>query len=76
MRQYPIISTDFFEVKYKLSKKENIKPIAPPCKKTIYDSMADALEAIKHAEEVRRVELKPYQCTICGFWHLTSVKKD
>jgi hypothetical protein len=59
-------------VKYNLSKKEKITPIAPPCKKTIYTSMADAMEAIKHAEEVRRVELKAYQCSICGYWHLTS----
>jgi hypothetical protein len=59
-------------VKNKLSKKDKISPIGPPCTKTLYDSQADALEAIKYMKEIRVVELRPYLCTICGFWHLTS----
>ncbi|MGC1390805.1 MAG: hypothetical protein WA816_07185 [Bacteroidales bacterium] len=59
-------------MKQKLSKKERISPIEPPCRKTIYNSQADALEAIKYMKEIRIVELKAYQCSFCGFWHLTS----
>jgi hypothetical protein len=60
------------EVKYKLSKIEKIYPIEPPCKKTMYRTKADALEAIRYVNENRRIELSAYQCEICGFWHLTS----
>jgi hypothetical protein len=59
-------------MKYRLSKNEKIQPLSPRCKKTIYDTKADALEAIKHVEGIRRIELSAYQCTVCGFWHLTS----
>jgi alanyl-tRNA synthetase len=41
----------------------------------MYYSQADALEAIKYMKEIRVVELRPYHCSICGFWHLTS-KED
>jgi len=59
-------------MKYKLPKTEKIVPIQPSCKKTIYDTKADAEEAIRYVTENRRVNLSAYKCTICGFWHLTS----
>jgi lipopolysaccharide biosynthesis regulator YciM len=59
-------------VKHKLSKTDTINPIELPCKKTLYNSQADALEAIKYMTEIRVVELKAYKCSVCGFWHLTS----
>jgi hypothetical protein len=55
------------------SRKKGIDPIGFPCKKAIYDSEADALEAIDHILATRWVkDLSAYRCTICGKWHLTS----
>ena len=62
-------------MKYKLSKKEKIYPVEPPCRKTMYNSKKDAIEAIAFVTSTRRVDLEAYQCKVCGFWHLTSVKK-
>jgi hypothetical protein len=62
-------------VKYKLTKTEKINPIEPPCKKTIYITQAEALEAIEHMKGIHRIELSTYQCSLCGYWHLTSKKK-
>jgi alanyl-tRNA synthetase len=59
-------------VKHRVSKTDKINPIEPPCRKAMYNSQADALEAIKYMTEIRVVELKTYQCSVCGFWHLTS----
>lgn len=57
---------------YKFSNKD-IHPIEPPCRKKIYDSHEEALDMIKHIKETRTVkEINAYQCTVCGFWHLTS----
>ena len=43
-------------MKYKLPKTEKISPIQPPCKKTIYDTKADAVEAIRYMTENRACE--------------------
>jgi hypothetical protein len=58
---------------YKIPKKNNINPIEPPCRKTIYYSQQEAEEMIKYIKESRIVrDIRVYKCTICGFWHLTS----
>jgi hypothetical protein len=55
---------------------KNIKPVdplTPACNKTIYNSLAEAEEMIRHIRETRYVrDLNAYQCPICGMWHLTS----
>ena len=63
-------------MKYKLSKSERIAPLEPRCKKTVYESKVTAQEAIDYVMSGKRVKLETYQCTICGFWHLTSIKKE
>ena len=63
-------------MKYKLSNKEKINPVEPPCRKRIYDSKEDAMEAISFVTSTRRVMLEAYQCSVCGFWHLTSVNSQ
>ena len=61
-------------MKYKLTKQEKIYPIEPPCKKTMYKSKEDAQEAIEWVVSGKRVNLDTYHCSVCGFWHLTSIK--
>jgi hypothetical protein len=58
---------------YKLSKKEKIPPVEPPCKKTMFNSFEEAQDMIMYIMETRVVqEIKAYKCNVCGFWHLTS----
>jgi hypothetical protein len=58
------------------SKLKNINPLEPPCKKTIYNSLAEAEDMIKYIKENRVVrDIKAYKCDVCGFWHLTSRKE-
>ncbi|MBK7711133.1 MAG: hypothetical protein IPJ37_09440 [Bacteroidales bacterium] len=58
---------------YKLSNIKKVTPIEPVCKKAIYKSPAEAQDTIRHIKENRGVkDIRVYQCTICGFWHLTS----
>jgi hypothetical protein len=63
-------------MKYRLSKIEKIVPLEPRCKKTVYESKDAAQEAIAYVMSGKRVRLETYQCSICGFWHLTSIKKE
>jgi hypothetical protein len=56
-----------------MNKAKSPEPINIPCKKAIYNSLADAEEMIKHITETRYTKtIKAYKCNICGFWHLTS----
>ncbi len=60
-------------MKYRLSKKEKIEPIAPVCRKEAYFTFEDAQAMIKQIEETRVTrKIRAYQCNICGLWHLTS----
>jgi hypothetical protein len=60
-------------MKYKPSRTRKIYPIESPCKKTMYNSLADAKELIEYLQENKGVRgLSAYKCSICGFWHLTS----
>jgi hypothetical protein len=60
-------------MKYKPSHIRKIYPIETPCKKTMYNSFADAKESIEYLQENKTVkDLSAYKCTVCGFWHLTS----
>jgi hypothetical protein len=53
--------------------KRKIDTIAAPCKKTIYNSLTEAQEAIIYIEENKYVKgLSAYRCLVCGKWHLTS----
>jgi hypothetical protein len=53
--------------------KRKIDPVKLPCKKTIYNSLADAEEAIAYIQENKFVKgLSAYRCLVCGKWHLTS----
>jgi hypothetical protein len=63
-------------MKYKLPKTGNIAPLETRCKKTVYESKDAAQDAIAYVMSGSRVKLETYQCTICGFWHLTSKKKE
>jgi hypothetical protein len=63
-------------VAYKTSNFESLDPIGPSCKKTIYNSLEEAREMIRHINENRVVrDLNAYQCPSCGMWHLTSKSK-
>jgi hypothetical protein len=56
-----------------LKKLKSIAPIEPSCKKAMYNSKAEAEDMIRDIRENRVVrELRAYQCSICGKWHLTS----
>lgn len=59
-----------------VSKRSNpirIAPLDPVCKKKIYFTQEEALDMVKYINEHRVVrEIRPYKCTECGFWHLTS----
>jgi hypothetical protein len=58
---------------HKLSNSKKIHPVEPPCKKTIYNSLAEAQDMITYINENRvSKEIRAYKCLICGFWHLTS----
>jgi len=58
-------------MKYNISGIKNITPIGTPCKKTTYHTQAEAEDMIRHLTETRITKkIRPYQCTICGFWHL------
>jgi hypothetical protein len=63
-------------MKYNVFGSDKPTPISPPCRKKIYDTREAAMDAIQHMESVRHVKLSAYQCSICGFWHLTSGEKD
>jgi len=61
---------------YKSSKSKSIDPIAPACKKTMYNSREEAEDMIRYIQENRVVrELFAYQCPSCGLWHLSSKSK-
>jgi hypothetical protein len=60
-------------MKYKPSRLRKIYPVDTPCKKTMYDSLIDAKESIEYLKENKYVkDLSAYNCSVCGFWHLTS----
>ena len=60
-------------MKSKSSPKKKIDPLGPSCKKTIYNSLVEAQEAIAWHQENKYVkDLSAYKCSLCGFWHLTS----
>lgn len=60
-------------MKFKSSQVRKISPVESPCKKTMYNSFAEAKESIDYIKENKWVkELSIYKCTVCGFWHLTS----
>jgi hypothetical protein len=60
-------------MKDKQSSIRKTKPIEYSCKKTIYNSLADAKESIAYLQENKYVkDLSAYKCSVCGFWHLTS----
>ena len=62
-----------YKVAYKTSNFKSLDPIDPSCKKTMYNSLEDAEDMIRYIKENRTVrDLKAYQCTTCGMWHLTS----
>jgi len=62
---------------YKSSGRKAYDPIGPSCKKTMYHSLEEAEDVIRHIRETREVrELKAYQCEICGQWHLSSQLSD
>jgi len=58
---------------YKPFSRKKAEPVQPPCKKTIYYSLEEAQDMIRHITETRIVrEIRAYKCPVCGFWHLTS----
>ncbi len=63
-------------VKLMIPKKSNLSkttPLYPVCKKRIYHTLEEAQDMIKYINENRIVrEIRPYKCSECGFWHLTS----
>jgi hypothetical protein len=60
-------------MKYKPSRERKVFPIESPCRKTMYNSLADAKESMDYLLANKGVkELSAYKCTVCGFWHLTS----
>jgi hypothetical protein len=60
-------------MKAKQSGIRKINPLEAPCKKTIYNSLADATESIEYLQASKFVKnLSAYKCSVCGFWHLTS----
>ncbi len=61
---------------YKTSNSKSFDPITPSCNKTIYNSLEEARDMIRHIRETRTVmELNAYRCTASGMWHLTSKSK-
>jgi hypothetical protein len=62
---------------FKNSNTKKIPSVEPPCKKAIYNSPEEALDMIKYLNENRTDKtISSYKCTVCGFWHLTSKKKQ
>jgi hypothetical protein len=60
-------------MKSRPSRLKKINPLEVPCKKTIYNSLVEAKEAIAYHQENKFVKnLSAYKCSVCGFWHLTS----
>jgi hypothetical protein len=58
---------------YKTTRGKRPEPVDPPCNKTIYHSAEEAMDVVRHITETRVVRaLRPYRCSVCGFWHLTS----
>jgi hypothetical protein len=58
---------------YKTPNKKSVQAVQPPCKKTTYYSAEEAMDMIKYLNEnLTGKELRPYKCSACGFWHLTS----
>ena len=60
-------------MKYKPGPVRKTYPVESPCKKTMYNSLVEAKEAIDYLEKNKYVkDLSAYKCAVCGFWHLTS----
>ena len=60
-------------MKYKPSGIKKVIPIEFSCKKSIYNSFAEAQESIAYLQQNKHVkELSAYKCSVCGYWHLTS----
>jgi hypothetical protein len=60
-------------MKDKPSRIRKINSLESPCKKTTYNSLIEAKEAITYHQENKYVkDLSAYKCSVCGFWHLTS----
>jgi hypothetical protein len=60
-------------MKYKPTHIRKVYPVETPCKKTMYNSLAEAEASIAYLQETKYVkDLSAYKCEICGFWHLTS----
>lgn len=49
-----------------------------PCEgKNQYKTQKDAVDAADfHMLENMNIELDVYECDVCGYWHMTSVKKE
>jgi len=61
------------QMKSGASRIKEINPLGITCKKTIYNSLSEAKEAIAYHQENKYVkDLSAYKCSVCGFWHLTS----
>ncbi|HBC77212.1 MAG TPA: hypothetical protein DEO60_01255 [Bacteroidales bacterium] len=60
-------------MKYSRSHNRKTYPFESACKKTMYNSLIEANDAIEFLRKTKYVkELSAYKCTVCGFWHLTS----
>jgi hypothetical protein len=60
-------------MKYKPGPVRKTYPVESPCKKTMYNSLIEANEAIDYLQKNKYVkDLSAYKCEVCGFWHLTS----
>lgn len=60
-------------MKYRQTSGKKVEPIGFSCRKAVYHTREEAQAVIDHIKETRVTrEIKPYQCTVCGFWHLTS----
>lgn len=40
---------------------------------SVYNTEAEATESAHYQKKERGIDLFPYQCDRCGFWHLTPV---
>ncbi|HVN57575.1 MAG TPA: hypothetical protein VMT63_04705 [Bacteroidales bacterium] len=59
-------------MKYRLSGPRP-SPLENSCKKAAYHTREDAEDMISHIKETRVTkDIRPYRCTLCGMWHLTS----
>lgn len=41
--------------------------------KSVYSTEVEAIESARYQKKERGIDLFPYQCDSCGFWHLTPV---